>query len=324
VPLLASLAVVAVAVAPFLGGTVVEPRAVVAGDWGPGTEIFWKIRVPRVLTAFLAGAGLAGSGMALQALFRNPLATPFTLGISSGAAFGAAVYLLLAAATPSLWHVGQAVCALGGALLAAMLVFGLSRARRSFSTATMLLAGVAVSFFFSALILALQYLADFTKAFRMMGWLMGSVDVVGFRPVGELFPFVAVGAVVLLALSRELNLLLTGEELAQSRGMNVAAVKKTIFFVTSLMVGGVVAQCGPIAFVGLIVPHICRILVGPDHFRLGPCTLLLGGAFLCGCDTVARTVIAPVEMPVGILTALLGAPFFLWLLFCKDPEQLGL
>jgi iron complex transport system permease protein len=188
----------------------------------------------------------------------------------------------------------------------------------------MLLAGVAVSFFFSSLILFLQYLSDFTQSFRILRWLMGGLEILGFDTVLNLLPLVLGGSAVLTLLRRELNLLTTGEDLALSRGVDVRRVKLVLFLVTSLMVGGVVAVCGPIGFVGMMAPHICRLLVGWDHAHLFPTTLLFGGTFLTFCDTLARTLIAPAEIPVGIITALLGGPFFIWLLLSSPLAGTGL
>jgi iron complex transport system permease protein len=271
--------------------------------------------------AFLAGAALAVSGMAFQALFRNPLATPFTLGVSSGASLGAALWIHLGW-TASLGYVsGVSLFAFSGALLAITLVYGLSRIRQGFSTATLLLAGVAINFFFSSLILLLQYLSDFTRTFRMLRWVMGGLDkVIDFPEVFGVLPFAVSGCAIVLYLTHELNLITVGEELATSRGVEVNRTKVVLFFAASLMVGAVVAICGPIGFVGLMAPHICRLMIGPDHRYLTPATLLFGGAFLIVCDSLARTIIAPTELPVGIITALLGGPFFLWLLLGRRWE----
>jgi len=285
-------------------------------------DVLWKIRLPRVAMAFLAGSALATSGMAFQAMFRNPLATPFTLGVSSGASLGAAIGIHLSLAFHLLGIPAITWCAFAGAVVAIGLVYGLTRTRHGFSTATMLLAGVAVSFFFSSLILFLQYLSDFTRTFRMLRWVMGGLEqIVGFDEVFNVFPFVVAGTLVLFYLTHELNLITTGEELATARGVEVNRMKLLVFFAASLMVGAVVAVCGPIGFVGLMVPHICRLLVGADHRWLTPATLLFGGVFLTLCDTLARTVIAPTELPVGIITSLLGGPFFLWLLLGRSPEE---
>ncbi len=310
------LAVVVLLAAPFVGGEHVPLRTLWGGeDDHTRANILWKIRIPRAVMAFLAGAALAVAGMAFQAMFRNPLATPFTLGISSGASLGAVVCIHLGWSFSILHFSSVSLFAFAGSIVSIVLVYGLTRARRGFSTATMLLAGVAVSFFFSSLILFLQYLSDFTRTFRMLRWVMGGLNnVVDFQDVLQVFPFVVTGCLIVLYLTRELNLLATGDELAASRGVEVNRTKMVLFFASSLMVGGVVALCGPIGFVGLMAPHICRLLIGPDHRYLVPAVLLFGGAFLVLCDTLARTVMAPTELPVGIITALLGGPFFLWLL----------
>lgn len=323
------LAAAVLLVAPFVGLRLI-PLEVALGqsEDDVARKIFWELRVPRVLVTFLAGIGLSTSGMALQAMFRNPLATPYTLGISGGAAFGAATSMLLGIGTlaPLAWLSAaglsaESLFAFVGALLSILLVYGLTQLSRTGSTATMLLAGVAVSFFFAALIMFMQYLSDVSQSFRMVRWLMGGLETVGFVTVWNLLPFVIAGTAITFYLQHELNLLLTGEEIAGARGVDVRHTRGVIFFASSLMVGGVVAVCGPIGFVGMIIPHICRLLVGPDHRTLIPLVVLVGGAFLAVCDTLARTVIAPAELPVGIITSLLGGPFFIWLLVRGSAER---
>jgi iron complex transport system permease protein len=252
--------------------------------------------------------------MAFQAVFRNALATPYTLGVSAGASLGAAIYVHLGMSASVAGVSAQAFAALAGALLAIALVYAVGRATDGFSSSTLLLAGVAVSFLFTSIILAIQYIGDVTTSFRIGRWLLGGLDVVGFLPVMQVLPFALVGITALLALSRALDLLVIGEESAAMRGVAVATVKRLIFVAASLMVGGVVATCGPIGFVGLVVPHVGRIIRGPGHRALGPFSVLAGGTFLVACDTIGRTVAAPVELPVGIITALIGGPFFLVML----------
>jgi iron complex transport system permease protein len=321
--LLILLAVLALAIAPLYGISRTPVSAVFSAGDSTESIIFWQERVPRVCMAFVAGCGLALSGMAFQALFRNPLATPFTLGVASGASLGAAIYVrwgltLSMAGLASLS--GITLFAFAGAIGAIALVYSLTRLRRGFSTSTMLLAGVAVSFFFSSLILFVQYTSEFYNSFRLLRWLMGGLEPLGFRSVFSMLFWVVPGAIILARLTRELDLLSVGDDIAASRGVDVVRTRKLVFFASSLMVGGIVAVCGPIGFVGLMCPHICRLLVGADHRRLFPATLLFGGSFLVICDTVARMV-RPAEMPVGIITAFIGGPFFLWLLVGPAKDQ---
>jgi iron complex transport system permease protein len=301
--------------APFVGMKGISLNHILDGTRYPvDHDIFWHVRVPRVLLAWLAGAGLALAGMTFQSLFRNPLATPFTLGIASGASLGAAIAIRLGWTVLILGVSGVSIAAFVGALASVMLVFGLTRLRRGFSSGTLLLAGVAVGFFFSSVILFVQYISSFSESYRIIRWLMGGLEVVGMDAPLSLLPFLLTGAGIIFFLVRELNLLATGEDIAASRGVDVKLTRQLLFFATSLLVGGVVALCGPIGFVGMMCPHICRLLVGPNHRVLAVATMLFGGLFLTLCDTFARTIIAPAEIPVGVITALLGGPFFLWLL----------
>jgi len=282
----------------------------------PDYVIFWHIRLPRVLLALAAGGALAASGLAFQTLFRNPLAEPYTLGVASGAALGAVTAIELGAGATVL---GLTVVGTGsfiGAGAVSLLILGLA-ARRRFTTGTLLLAGIALSLTCSALILFVQYRADFTESFRMVRWMMGGVAVVGYREVIWLAPWVIGGWLLLLSLRWDLNLLLTGEEVAASRGVDLSRVRWIVLGSVSAMVGALVAVVGPIGFVGLIVPHVLRRWLGHDHLILLPACMLGGGAFLALCDLVGRLVIAPAELPVGVVTALLGGPFFLWLLLVK-------
>ncbi|MEN6386447.1 MAG: iron ABC transporter permease [Phycisphaerales bacterium] len=306
-------ALMVLALAPFIGSVKVPLSAL--SDFKQTTvesQVFYSLRLPRVLTAFLAGAALACCGVALQAMFRNPLATPFTLGISSGAAFGAAVYVLFAAILKMPF--GSILFSFIGSLASVLLVYGFTKIKKGFSTGTMLLAGVAVNFFFSSLILFLQYISDFTQSFRVMRWLMGSIDVSGFQTPLIFLLFTIIGSIIIAAQNLNLNLMSISDEIAIARGVDIQKSRKIIFFATSTMVAVVVAYCGPIGFVGLMAPHICRLLIGHDHRFLIPASVIFGGSFLTLCDTFARTLIGPAEIPVGVITSLLGGPFFIWLL----------
>ena len=289
---------------------------------GQEREILFNIRIPRVLAAFVAGAMLSLSGMSFQALFRNPLATPFTLGISSGAALGAAVFIRFGLSFTLLGISGTSMAAFGGAMLAVALVYGLTRIKGGFTTTTLLLAGIAISFFFSSLILFIQYISDFSRSFQIIRWLMGGFEIVGFQPVFTILPFIFLGSIFIFFQTHEINLLTLGEDIAMSRGGNVQRIKLTLFFATSIMVGSVVSICGPIGFVGMMAPHICRLLIGSNHRYLSWASFLFGGAFLVLCDTLSRIIIAPAEIPVGVITALLGGPFFLWLLLRSSDEKI--
>jgi len=205
------LAIIVLSGAPMVGMRTVPVSAILhPASGGMESDIFWKIRIPRVCISFLAGAALAVSGMAFQAMFRNPLATPFTLGVASGASLGAAIYVRLGLVFSILGISGISFSAFAGAILSILLVYGLTRARRGFSTTTMLLAGVAISFFFSSVILFTQYMSDFTHSFRILRWLMGGLEVVGFESVLNMAPFVISGSAIILYMTHELNLMMTG------------------------------------------------------------------------------------------------------------------
>lgn len=298
------------------------PFNVIFNDAHVNTEvsIFWKFRIPRVLIAFLAGATLSLSGMTFQSLFRNPLATPFVLGVSSGASLGAVLAIHCGLTFSILGIPSLTVTSFLGALLSITLVYGLSRLRTEFSSSLMLLAGVAITFSFSSLILFIQYLGDFIHSFRTIHWLMGSIDVMGYSEILTVVPFFIIGFFTILFLTHELNLMLMGDDIATSRGVDTHMIKKILFFTTSILVGSVVSVCGPISFIGMMGPHICRRLVGSNHRYLTPASVLFGGSFLVICDAFSRILSAPAEIPVGVITALLGGPFFIWLLISKKME----
>jgi iron complex transport system permease protein len=314
---LALLALAVLLGAPLAGSQDVSLSAVLHRE-PTAAAIFWQLRLPRVLLALLAGAGLAVSGLGFQTLFRNELAEPYTLGVASGAALGAVLALRLEESAALLGLPVVALASFAGALGATALVVGLALRRRDTATSTLLLAGIAVSLSCSAIILFLQYLADSTQTFRMVRWMMGGLSVVGYGEVLWVLPWVLGGSAVLLFLRWDLNLLLMGEELAASRGVDLGRLRLKVLLAASLMIGALVAVVGPIGFVGLMVPHILRRWVGYDHLYLAPACVLGGGAFLVLCDLAARTIMAPAELPVGVLTALLGGPFFLWLLLWRS------
>jgi iron complex transport system permease protein len=289
--------------------------------WSSGLDgaVFWEMRLPRVLACFLCGLGLAAGGLAFQAMFRSPLATPYTLGIASGASFGAVLAILIQGWLALHWGVSYfnipaGLAALGGAGLTVALVYSLASLKREMTVNTLLLAGVALNYFFASAVAFIQYLSDYTNVFRILHSLLGGLEGMGYPELWELCLFVIPGTLLIVLWPSDLNLLALGDEIAVSRGLAIKHVQKRLFLGTSLIVGGIVALCGPIGFIGMMSPHIGRLLTGGEHRRLIPITLMIGGGLLVLCDTVARTVIAPAEIPVGVITALLGCPFFLWLL----------
>ena len=308
--------VAAILAAPFIGSTAISfgrvfSRAVPFSD-NVDAQIFFIARLPRALAAALVGGTLAAAGVVFQGLLRNPLATPYTLGVSAGASLGAMVAITFGTA----WMAGGVASAsLLGAFLAVAIVYMLASARhRGLSTTVLLLAGVTLNAFFSALILFVQYLSDFAQTFRALRWLMGDLDVAGYSPIVYALPLVFIAFAAFAWLARPLNLLSIGAEAAGTRGVNVERAQRVAFFSASLATGAAVSVGGPIGFVGIIVPHLVRLVVGADHRLVLPASTLFGAAFLVGCDVIARTVFAPIELPVGIITAVIGGPFFLWLL----------
>ncbi len=307
---LALVWLVVLLVAPILGSQPLALGEALAGR-GEAGVIFWQLRLPRVLLALVAGGVLALAGLGFQTLFRNPMAEPYTLGVAGGAALGA-VLAIASGSTASGW--GPTAASFVGALAAGSLVVGLAWRRPASATSTLLLAGIAVSLSTSALILFVQFLADPTKTFRMVRWMMGGLAVVGYRDLAWLAPWLPALLALLFGLRWDLNLLLTGEETAVSRGVDLGRLRLLLLAGISLAIGALVAVTGPIGFVGLIVPHFVRLLLGQDHRLTVPGVALGGGIFLAVADLGARQLMAPAELPVGVLTALLGGPFFLWVL----------
>ena len=312
-------ALVTILCTPLIGSTPISLRR--AFDWSlpmadnPDAQIFFIARLPRTLAGAMVGSTLASAGVVFQGLLRNPLATPFTLGVSAGAALGAMLAITFAPALAWAGIPAAPLASFAGSILAVAIVYLLARARhRGLSTNTLLLAGVTMNAFFSALILFVQYFADFTDTFRILRWLMGDLDVSSYAPLVSTLPLVIVAFAAFAWLARPLNLLSLGPDAAESRGLDVTGAQRIAFVSASLATGAAVSVGGPVGFVGIIVPHLVRLMVGADHRVVLPASALFGGAFLVACDAVSRTVLAPLELPVGIITALIGGPFFLWLL----------
>jgi iron complex transport system permease protein len=278
-----------------------------------GTEqvIILSLRVPRAILAGLVGAGLSVSGVIFQALLRNPLADPYILGVSSGGAVGAITAILLGLSTASL---GLPAAAFLGALLAVFVVFYFGRQDGKIHPNTLLLAGVIIGSFLSALIMFFISVSQREELHTIIFWLMGDFSLANRRMIWTLFPYLLAGFLFLYIHARQLNLILSGEEHALQLGVDVARLRLISYLSASLMTAASVSVCGLIGFVGLIVPHSVRLLFGPDHRLLLPASALGGATFLIVSDTLARTLLAPVELPVGVITAAFGGPFFIYLL----------
>lgn len=314
---LAAVAFAALLAAVRLGAVPLSLRQVMDGMRGtadPTTiAIVQRLRLPRAVLAAMVGGSLAASGATFQALLRNPLAEPYILGISGGAAVGAVFAIALGGVAASAGIVSAA--ALAGALLAVVLVFRIAAvAGRALDTRILLLAGVVTGAFFNACILLALTFAD-ADAFRSaVFWMMGSFSSANWRSIGMLALALVPGLAILAALARPLNLLAVGEETAAYLGTRVERTKLLAYGTASLLTAGAVAVSGVIGFVGLVVPHVVRMIWGPDHRFLLPASVLLGASFTILADTLARTVVAPTELPVGVVTAFVGVPFFIYLL----------
>lgn len=309
------VAVAAAVVCPFLGGSGMDYGklwAREAPDWG----IFVNLRVPRSLLALLTGAALSGAGALFQALLRDALATPSSLGVSAAAALGAVAAISFYPGE-TMWFPLVWLAALVGAGGVIGLVVVMSRSDRRFSAFTLLLTGIAVNGICTAVVLLLHSLAGITKSFQITHWLMGGIDSIEYSVLGLLALAIVPICVWMLRLARVLNVISYGDTWAAGRGVDCRQVTWRGFVAGTVLVGTTTAVTGPIAFVGLIVPHLLRRVVGPDYRLLLPASIFGGGAFLVVCDTISRSVLAPVEIPVGVTTALLGGPFFVWLLWSR-------
>ena len=321
-PLAVSLLVLLVAITLALGvGTVaLGPAEVAKAVWHGLTgqlvstrdTIIWQIRLPRVLLAALVGGSLALSGAAYQGVFRNPLADPYLLGVASGAGLGATVALVFGSSLP--WIFGSVpLMAFVFALLAVGLTLVLARRRGAAPLFSLILAGVVLGSSATALT-SLLMLSQRDDAARVLAWLLGSFGLSSWAQLASLLPFTLLAAVVTLASSRGLNVLGLGEESAAGLGLRVEWFRVVLITAATLATAAAVSAAGIIGFVGLIVPHTLRLAFGPDHRTLLPLTLVYGAVFMVLADLAARTVIAPAEIPIGVVTALIGGPFFLWLL----------
>ena len=307
--------VVAFVAALAIGAEHVDVAAIVRGDASSvQREIFFELRLPRVAAAAFVGGALATAGVVFQALLRNPLAEPYLLGLAGGGSFGAvlSIVALGSHAVSGVW--GRAAAAFGGCLLAIALVYAVASRGGGLRPSTLLLAGVVANAFFLAGLAALQFAASPTEAQTILRWVMGGLSAPRDGELLMLALAVPAGCVVVFALAPQLNLLAFDEETARHLGVDVARLRRTLFLATSLLTAACVCVSGPIGFVGLFVPHAVRMVAGADHRVLAPASFLAGAAFLVLADALARTAFAPQELPVGIVTAVVGAPAFVALL----------
>ena len=290
------------------------PGVAVLPDWPANfATILYQIRLPNTVLIMITGMALGGSGAAYQGLFRNPLADPYIIGVASGAGLGAV--LAMAARWPAdlLGMAAVPAAAFIGALVTVAIVYAIAQVGRTTPVTTLILAGVALSSFATAMTSMIMLLST-QELHRAVNWMVGGFALGGWEPVLVSLPYLGLGLLVLLTLGRPLNVLQFGDDQARQLGLNVERVKLVTVIAASMVAATAVAFSGIIAFVGLIVPHVVRLLWGPDHRRLIPLAILLGGSFLLGADIVARMLLAPRELPVGVVTSAVGAPFFLWLL----------
>lgn len=288
--------------------------------------LLYHIRLPRVLLAALVGAGLASVGAAIQGLFRNPLADPTLIGVSSGAVLFAVLAIVL---TGSYWasvpdwlrQTSVSVAAFAGGVITTFVVYAISKKDQHVSVMTMLLAGIAISALASAIVGVCIYLSDDQQLRDITFWTLGSLSGTSWLQVGILAPLVVVGLFLLNKQASTINALLLGEKEAAYLGVKVESVKTLIILITALIIGVCISFTGIIGFVGLIIPHFLRLILGSNYTQLLPSSAILGAVFLVITDTLARTIVAPAELPLGIITALIGAPFFLWLIYRTNNNQ---
>jgi len=291
----------------------------------PAYAIAWQMRFPRAIKAMLAGVTLALCGAAFQTLFRNPLATPYTLGMASGAGLGALLAIKLRWTATLLGLSSVSIAAFAGAVAVLGVVFLLSNVSRRVTGNTLLLAGVTIGFFCSGMMMFVTWLADVTQTHQTVRWMMGDLETFGPVEIRALAPIVIPCWVVLFLESAALNQFDAGSDLAATRGVNVVRLEVLALLAGCVGVAGVVSMCGPVGFVGLIIPHLARLVIGRDHRLLLPMAGLMGGAFLIGCDfltawtprwysTISGRETTVAQMPIGVMTALIGTPIFLALL----------
>ncbi|MFH1379530.1 MAG: iron ABC transporter permease [bacterium] len=299
------LFVLAVVCSFYIGATKIPLHAIFSAEFRP----IVNLRITRILLGILYGAGLGVCGVVLQAILRNPLAEPYLLGTSSGAGFGAVVAIMLGINSAYL-PAGAFI----GALVTFILIYNLAKEGESIPVHSLILFGVITAMALSGLIIFFISLSRNQAMNGMMWWLLGNLQVYDYRLLGVAGTIVVAGIIVLFVFAQDLNAFSLGEEEAVHLGIDIIRVKKILFIIVSLITGALVSVAGMIGFVGLIMPHMARLLVGPNHKTLIPATVLLSAAFLIICDTIARSIMPPVEIPIGVITSLVGSPIFIYLL----------
>ncbi len=303
---------------PFLNGAV-DPSLISPME----STIILQIRLPRIIAGVVVGAALASSGVVYQGVFKNPMADSFVLGVSAGAAVGASSSILLGVGSIVFGLRLTQIAAFLGALFAIFLVYNISRVGSRVPITTLLLCGIAVNFFFFAVVGLMEVVAG-DELHAIVFWLVGGFSNVLWRDIWAILPFVIVGILAVYVYARDLNLMALGEETAQNLGVNIERVKLVLLVLASLVTGAAVSVSGLIGFVGLMIPHLTRLAIGPDHRILLPASTITGAIFLVVCDDIARVAATPfastLELPVGIITMLAGAPFFI-LLFRKKKQS---
>jgi len=285
-------------------------------------RILYVVRIPRILGATLVGMALAGAGVVFQGVLRNPLAEPYVLGISSGAAFGATLMIVLGVSFTVLGLTAVSIGAFFGAIVTMYVVYNIARVGMKSSITTLLLSGIAVSFLLSSMV-SLMIALNRDQVEKIVFWTMGSLSSVKMSHIDVVYIPILLCVAVFIFFSRDLNVMLLGEESATSMGIDVVVLRKILLFTASVATAFSVSISGIIGFVGLIVPHAMRLIVGPNHKYLTPASILAGAIFLILSDTIARTIIAPGQLPLGVITAIIGAPYFIYLLYRNNNISRG-
>lgn len=299
---------------PFFSGKFI-PFSVLFLNGGGEKSILFSLRIPRIILAIITGGGLSIAGLVFQSLFRNSLASPYTLGVASGASFMVVLFMHVVTVSGILFHGGIILVAFLGGNLSIFLIYFLSRASGQIHPHRMILAGVALTFFFSGLITVILFYSSFANAYQMLRWMMGGLDILGYKAFSFLIPISSILILILYVLVKPLNIMSTSHEFAYSKGVDVQKYQRLVFWIASFLTATIVSITGPIAFVGLMIPHIARLLFGANLRAVFVPTFFLGAIFLALIDSIGKYIFYPMDFPVGVLTGLLGGPFFVWLLY---------